>query len=267
MVRRLIDLGDPQKVQETLKVVIERQMTEAEAQKLVKWVKSGHNPQDFGQKADKAVQDPDDPYSSYWESLPEQVRVTRGKKGYRVVMDLTPAEAVPVVYGALSNREYLKGLAGQDEDKRYRDVLAKAHQAAVPLLKEETAARARAEADRKAALEAKQALKAQKEAEKREKLAAKAAAREQAKSGQAGEKTLSGTGVASSSTPAYSAGTPRNDGNQGFLGKIGDMLQQKTGLAPQDLKAAAEGMLAKDAKQAVNYQIRKGMRDILKDMF
>jgi hypothetical protein len=58
----------------------------------------------------------------------------------------------------------------------------------------------------------------------------------------------------------------RND-EKGFLGKIGDVIQQKTGLTAEDLKEKAGDMLARDAKQAVNYEVRKGMRDILKDLF
>jgi ParB family transcriptional regulator, chromosome partitioning protein len=265
VVRRLTELGDPSLVEKALKVAIERQMTEKEAKKLVKWMKDGNNPEDYGQKADKATHNPDDPNAQYWETLPEQVKVTRGKKGYRVVMDLSPAEAVPVVYGAMSNWEHLKGLAGEGNDLRYRNALPQAHKDAVPVLKREKADKAKAEADRKAALEAKAAEKARKEAQRQAALKAKAQAK--AKRQKPGEEALSGTGVASSSTPAYSAGTPRNDSNNNFLGKIGDFVQQKTGLTPDQIKQTAEGMLAKDAKQAVNYQIRKGMRNILKDLF
>lgn len=88
-----------------------------------------------------------------------------------------------------------------------------------------------------------------------------------AKSEQPGKKDIISTEVASSSTPAYSAGTPRNDRNKGLLGRIGDVLQQKTGLTPEILKQGAEAMLAKDAKQAANYEIRRKMRNLLKGWF
>jgi len=267
----LADLADTLAVYRALKVALELHLTEQKAQKLVEWVKSGHNPEDYGQKADTAAQDPNDPYSAYWANLPQQVKVSRGKKGYRVVMDLSPAEAVPVVYGAMSNWEHLKVLSGENHDLRYRNALHQVHQDAVPLRKKEVAEKAQAEAGRKAALEAKAAEKARKLAKRQAALQAKMEAKAQKQKPEIPASQPAPT-LREPQGPEQSrrvGAAPRDDekGEKSFLGKIGDLVEQKTGLTPQDLKAKAEGMLAKDAVQAANYQIRRGMRNILKDLF
>ena len=86
--------------------------------------------------------------------------------------------------------------------------------------------------------------------------------------------TAQTTPMDSTSSPQVGAG-PRNDTKEsnsqkqsgGLLDKLAKAMEEKTGLTPQDLKEGVETMLAKDAKQAVNYQIRRGMRNILKDLF
>ncbi len=307
----LTALEDHELVEKALQVLIERQMTEKDAKKLVKWVKAGNDPASYGLKPGETASNgtevasssssaysaatprndsslgPKDPYAAKWEGLPPGVKVTMTPKGYRMVMDLSPAEAVPVVYGALSNWEHLKGLSGEGQDLRYRNALAQVHQDAVPLRKKEVADKVQAEAERKAVLEAKAAEKTRKEVQRQAAQQAKAdkvrsqsavRSRQERQDQQPGEEALSGTGVAPAYAEASAGGSsPRqspealaqgdNDSDKNFIGKIGDFVQQKTGLTPQDLKEKAEGMLAKDAVQAANYQIRKGMRNILKDLF
>ena len=266
VVRRLTDLEDPSKsleenqnlVERALKVVIDHEMTEPEAKELVFWVKSGHDPETFplrqgsggqvGEKPEIATaqdaptgstsspqvgagprNDSEDPYSAYWQGLPDKVKVTRGKKGYRVVMDLFPSEAVPVVYGAMSNWEYLKGQSGEAEDLRYRNALPQVHKDAVKARTQEMQLGVRNEE-----------LGISKPKKQKE-----------------GAKAKKPLGVNDQSQPV----------EKGFLGKFGDVIQQKTGLTPQDLKDGVKTMLAKDAKQAANYEVRRKMRNFFKDLF
>jgi ParB/RepB/Spo0J family partition protein len=218
-----------------------------------------------------------DPNSSYWQKIPSNVKVTRTQEGYRIVATLAPNEGVPGVYGLLANLEHLKGIAGEPEDLQFRKAL--------PQVMEEA---------RKARLVEKgKAGKSENvTAEKVEsvKVVAEENNSSETSNQKPGEKDLSGTGVASSLTPAYSADIPRNDsnlngakeapiaeapsegalnptltkgGNGGFVEQIKQAVRDNLHLAPGEITED----LMKDGKQAINYQIRRGMRNILKDLF
>ncbi len=108
----LLVLADPVKIEETLKVVIARRMTEPEAQKLVAWVQKGNSPESFGEKAaQEQVSDPSDPFASLWEDLPPNAKVIKGKTGYELRLKMAPSEAPTAVYGALAAIEHLKETA------------------------------------------------------------------------------------------------------------------------------------------------------------
>ena len=102
-------------VERALKVVLAQRMKEGQVKKLVKWVKAGHNPEDFAPESSSKgdATDPEDPNARYWKPLPKGVKVAKSKSGYRVTFELALSEAVPVVYGAMANWEHLKGLAGE----------------------------------------------------------------------------------------------------------------------------------------------------------
>jgi ParB family chromosome partitioning protein len=327
----LTDLKTPQEVEEALKVVIDKKMTESQSKRLVKWVKAGNSPESYSDSvksvkvkrledgdshalgdgsvddgvagfeklvgvgipedqegssqitADRSQENPNlrpgetalsetrvassltpaysagiprndgnlnDPYSSYWQKLPPNVTVTRTGRSYEIHAVVAPDEAVPAAYGLLANLEHLKGLANETQDLQFRNAL--------PQVMEES---------RKARLAERQmAVRSSQETEK---------SSSENKNQQSGEKELSGTdstplgrspqaGVAASSTSPYSGDTPRNDGDKapkGLLDHVKTMVKDKMKTAPSDVTDA----LLKDGKQALNYQIRKGMRGILKD--
>ena len=201
----------------------------------------------------------------------------KGKTGYRVTFELAPSEAVPVVYGAMANWEHLKGLAGEPEDAQFRNALNQAHQDALPIRASEKAAQTKAETDHQAAEEAAAQKKAERTAAKvgaqqvkAQKAAEKQAAREAAKllraqKAKAGEEALSGTGVASSSTSAYSAAIPRNDSKKssdGILSQVTQAVKENLNNAPVQLT----GDLMRDGKSALNSVIRQGMKSVLKNL-
>ena len=376
-------LEDPQKSPEenqslvgrTLQVILNRQLTEPEAKRLVLRVKTGHDPETFGEKTTKSM--PDDPLSRYWDALPGFVKVSQGKKGYEIRMTVPPSMAITAAYGAMSNMEYVKGLAQQPEDRMFRQALPEITQAAVKAWMEEQQsenkeaqqkevlrqARSKAAAERKAqkdeaksrkALEKEtkaqrvqqaqiarqertEASKAQAAAElenhktvirqKAETLfgqspltdglvqkchegnkaeALKAAKfylsqsgsnpEEQASALEGFKKDLNEHGrmmkkagvtqtkprkttvrshqpeIPTSQTAPIGA-APRDDGSTkqnssgGLLDKLAEVVEQKTGLTAQDIKDGVEGMLAKDLKQAGNYEVRRVMRNFLKKIF
>lgn len=54
----------------------------------------------------------------------------------------------------------------------------------------------------------------------------------------------------------------------GLFDQVKQAVIKQVGVADSEsLVGEATDMLLKDAKQAVNYQIRKGMRNVIKDMF
>lgn len=55
----------------------------------------------------------------------------------------------------------------------------------------------------------------------------------------------------------------KNDGSGNVAGKIAETLKEDLNITPQSVTQA----VIRDAKQAVNYEIRKGFRDILKGIF
>ena len=248
-----------------LAVVRKLEMTEAEAKELVEWVKDGSPVETYGEKPEIATpQDTPtgstgspqvgagarndsniDRFAEYWKDLPKEVKVTHTKKGYRVVMDLSPSEAVPVVYGAMSNLEFLKGQSGEAEDLRYRNALPQVHKDAVKVWAEE-------KAERQSAVRSPQL-----------------AAKTKTKSEKPEIATPQNAPTGSTGSPQVGAGTRNDSGldHKGFLGKIGDVIQKKTGLSPQDIKDSVENNLAKDAKQAANYQVRRVMRNFLRNIF
>ncbi len=172
----LTSLEDPQKVLDTIKVVIDRQMNEPEAQKLVAWVKKGNSPESFGEKVAKnPSQDPNDPHAALWPSLPPTLKMQKTPKGYKLTWTLTEAEAPVAAYGGMVWLEHMKQKAGVAQEnlayrKAFPDLLkecAKAYQG-------ESAAKASQAEEARKAQEAKDQQKAQ-----------KAAAKEQAKALQA----------------------------------------------------------------------------------
>ncbi|HJT25502.1 MAG TPA: ParB/RepB/Spo0J family partition protein [bacterium] len=300
-VRALTGLGDPMLVERALDEVIRKQMTEPQVVEMVEAVNKGELGVRNGELGiDDDRQKPEiptsltapigaaprddnqnaDPYSNYWVNLPKQVKVTKVKKGYKVVMTLAPNEVVPVVYGAMSNWEHLKGLAGENQNLSYRAALPKVH---------EEAAKVRQ-------LEIRNGEPKQQLGIRNEELGIDGKSKN---STQPGENAYSGTGstsspqagVASSQTPAYSAGASRNDsGNcdvakeprndnksqantqepamkRGFLARIEDMVQKKTGLTAEDIRQGVKSAVVKDAKQAANYEVRLKMRKFLKGLF
>jgi ParB/RepB/Spo0J family partition protein len=313
----LTDLNDPQKVEEALKVVIDKRMRETQAKKLVEWVKSGNSPETYtvsvksgnvkkyesggsnalgdgsvddgvagfeklasagiaeqqteakdGQPEIPTTQnaptlresqgpeqsrrigvgplDDSDPNTELWKGLPSTLKIQKVPQGYQLVWDLSEAEAPVAVYGALAWLEHAKFKAKKGtEDHRYRKALPGLLEACVDNLKKE----------------GEKVRKFESVNVNPEKVESIEGTVEPQKSG---EKELSGTGVASSNSSAYSADSPRNDGDkapQGFLNHVKSMVKDKMKTAPSEVTDA----LLKDGKQAINYQIRKGMRGILKD--
>ena len=175
---------------------------------------------------------------------------------FRSTFELAPSEAVPVVYGAMANWEHLKGLAGEPEDAQFRNALNQAYQEALPIRAEEKVAQAKAEADRQAAQQA----AAQK---KMERATAKVAA-QQAKAQKAAKKKAK-TVVASSNSPANSAGSPRNDISQpkeGILSQMAQAVKDNLNNAPTQLT----DNLMRDGKSAINSVIRQGMKSVIKGL-
>ncbi len=261
----LMDLANPQMslediqdlILKALKVVIDRQMSESQVEKLVVWIEKGNSPESFEDKAEQVPnEDPNDPHSSYWTALPPNVKVTRTKKGYEVHASLAHNEGVPVVYGMLSNLEHLKLLSKEPHDPQFRSklegVMEEGRKARITAREEV----AKQEAERQAALQA----KAQAKARKVEAKAQKAAARKQ------GRQT-----TADSAKP-----TLTNGEGEGFVEKtsrvslwvrIAEILKQKTGMDGGDVVDAVEGNLWKDLKSAINTVIKQIIRRFLKRAF
>ena len=108
----LSELEDADKVEQALKVAIERELTEPQAKSLVSWVQKGNSHESFGEKVAKnPTIDPTDPYSSLWKDLPSNARVIRGKAGYELRLKLAPSQAPTAVYSALAAIEHLKETA------------------------------------------------------------------------------------------------------------------------------------------------------------
>lgn len=55
----------------------------------------------------------------------------------------------------------------------------------------------------------------------------------------------------------------KSDGSGNVAGKIAKTLKEDLNITPQSVPQA----VIRDAKQAINYEIRKGFRDILKGIF
>jgi ParB family chromosome partitioning protein len=321
----LTDLNDPQKVEETLNVVIDKKMTESQAKRLVKWVKAGNSPESFsdsgksvkvkklegggsqalgdgsvddgvagfekvasagipenreGSSQENLNQQPgetelsgtdstlvgrspqtgvassltpaysagiprndsylvgskdpitNDPYSSYWQKLPPNVTVTRTGLSYEIHAVVAPNEVVPAAYGLLANLEHLKGLANETQDLQFRNAL--------PQVMEE---------GRKARIAERTTI------EESGKVPAEGTF-ESVKVTQ--EKVEGGTAkVVEKSESTEETQKPT------LIETMKTMVKDKMKTAPTDVTDA----LLKDGKQALNYQIRKGMRGILKDLF
>jgi hypothetical protein len=83
--------------------------------------------------------------------------------------------------------------------------------------------------------------------------------------------------ILSSSNPSPQAGpeqipspveSPQQPPSPGLFDQVKQAVIKQVGVADSEsLVGEATDMLLKDAKQAVNYQIRRGMRSIIKDMF
>ena len=188
---------------------------------LIKQAMSSSNGYSAGASGNDSDLDQMDPYSTYWKGLPREIKITRGKRGYRVVMKLTESQVFPVVYGA---KTWLENM----------------HDKAVP-------------------------------------------------------PRLNAPQVRPSTTPGFREtagfGGQVEDGNgkgqskPGFLGQLSQVLKDQMkkitleANSPSELAhpsnprletsglGAIEDNLAKDAKQAVNYEVRKGMRSFLRGFF
>jgi hypothetical protein len=106
---------DLETVEKSLKVALEKKMTEPQVTQLVRWVQSGKEPASFplataspASKGPSRQVDPTDPYSAIWQTLPSNARVIRGKNGYELRLKMAPSEAPTAVYSALAAIEHLK---------------------------------------------------------------------------------------------------------------------------------------------------------------
>jgi hypothetical protein len=102
---------DAARIEQALKVVLERHMTEQQAKRLVEWVKQGNTPESFPQNANPEAQngskqqnyDPDDPNAGYLKELPKFIQLRPGAGGSSSIsakMDKT--KAVVFAFGGMS---------------------------------------------------------------------------------------------------------------------------------------------------------------------
>ena len=250
-------------VERAVKVAIEKDLKEIQAKKLVEWVKAGNSPEDYDPKHEVAVSDDtNDPHASYWKNLPPNVKVTRTKRGYEVRASLAHNEGVPVVYGMMSNLEFLKGISQEPEDLQFRKALPVVMEMGK---KARIAAReeaAKKEAERQAALQA----KAQANVQKAEAKAQKATLRKDVKPSQSTKiKQLNAppSAFAKEEGP-ITADSPNPALTKGGQGGLVEMLEQKTGLDGATVMNAVESNLRKDFKSAINTVIKQIMRRFLK---
>jgi len=128
---RLTDLAtggnaDTYRIWAALKVVLDRQMTEAQVQKLVAWIQKGNSPESFPASGKTEVQkgsknqrfDPNDPLADIWKGLPKGAKIHKTPKGYQLSWKLSEAEAPLAVKGALA---WLTGTKGENPNSTVAD--------------------------------------------------------------------------------------------------------------------------------------------------
>jgi len=132
------------RVEQALKVLLERHMTEQQAKKLVDWVLLGNKPEDFpisgkGDSVSEEQNEKDDPNAGYIKELPDFIRLkpsTGGNSSISAKMDR--AKAIVFAYGGMSAVTSLEQAAdraradnlGMDTDEpnysnKYADALPK----------------------------------------------------------------------------------------------------------------------------------------------
>jgi hypothetical protein len=118
---RLTDLAtdspnDQTVIDAALKVLIDRQMTEPQVQKLVAWVQKGNTPETFPASGKGMVQkgskkqrfDPQDPLVEHWKALPRSAQIHKTPKGNKLTWNLAEADALNAVKGALAGLEQMR---------------------------------------------------------------------------------------------------------------------------------------------------------------
>ncbi len=138
---------DQDGVEQALRVVLDRRMTEKQVKKLIAWIKKGNSPETFPQDgklsgvkgAKQQNFDPNDQYADLWQPLPKNVAIHKTSKGYRITMNVSEAEAPGIVYGAMAFRESLdQKLNGQGSNGNNK------YSEALPGLREKAAERIKA---------------------------------------------------------------------------------------------------------------------------
>src|SRR5665213_131417 len=126
---RDLDTGSPVDqgvIEAAIQVVIDRQMTKAQVQKLVAWIKKGNSPESFPASGKTEVQkgsknqrfDPNDPLADIWKGLPKGAKIHKTPKGYQLSWKLSEAEAPLAVKGALA---WLTGTKGENPNSTVAD--------------------------------------------------------------------------------------------------------------------------------------------------
>jgi ParB/RepB/Spo0J family partition protein len=123
--------SDPDLVEKTLGVVLDRQLEDSQVAQLVEWVKLGNSPESFQEageeesKTSKSTRfDPEDPNADLWQACPRTVRVApAGEDNYRIAIKVPRWQGPVAVYSALAALEDLKGQAGQRNDAQFGQAL------------------------------------------------------------------------------------------------------------------------------------------------
>jgi len=109
-------LDDKDKVEQALKVVLDRQMTEKEVKKLVDWIRKGNTPESFPKdaKINKAKGsknqrfDPNDPNAGHWAKAPKNIQVHKKPHGYQMITNLSEPEALMAFYSTMAGLKRLE---------------------------------------------------------------------------------------------------------------------------------------------------------------
>ena len=196
-----------------------------------------------------------DPNSDLWKGLPEGLEIQKLDKGYRVTCLLSDIETPVMVYGGMAWLEHMKQKAKVGtEDTRYRKALPGLLEESVKTLKKQMA------------VDGSQFTgdgTPERKSQKPEIATSPRLSPEAAQS--SGLEKPSGMAPGGNDEERMEK-VPANEGGKapaGLLGQIKAALKDNLKVTPGEITDD----LAKDAKQAINYKIRKGMRGILKDWF
>jgi ParB/RepB/Spo0J family partition protein len=271
---RLADLADPKKpldqarvdVQEALKVVIDKRLTEPQAKRLVKWVKAGNKPEDYGKQSeeeespaanaktpslqenqkevgDLELPDTSDPNAGLWVGLPEGCKIFKAGGKYQVIWLLDEGEAPVAVYSALAGLAKLKESHDDRWEKKLEELLSLTKgQLGVSSeelgVKENTITSSQVTGD---------------------------SSQQNSEDHKGQEPT-----VATEVKPAESTNPPQAPNlldhaplRQGFLGQVKSMVKEQLKTAPGEVAEDLE----RDGKSAVNTVLKQAMRRYIKDMF